>query len=229
MRPIVRWTVSRASKEGLQCLQMSIRLMTRFYGDRFNYAVCHNDIAQDQLRPLLEDFDLQYISQAEHVESLPFRPWGPAWKLYPPRLDINTHEIFIDNDLILWKRPEFLEEFLTANDFFITESPYRCFGTYDRPDIQKCYNSGLFGIPPGYDFASALRTLMTGRTGYETRYDEQGMVSSLLHDQGCRQISSACVFECFDKFRLGMHGCHFVGLNYAKPDYWYRFLGQLLL
>ncbi|HHY50751.1 MAG TPA: hypothetical protein GYA10_13520, partial [Alphaproteobacteria bacterium] len=83
---------------------------------------------------------------------------GVAWKLAPPRLFPDLWEISLDNDCILWGLPE-------AMRCWLEDDPPGClieadvtlalgaFTEFTRPEPR---NTGIRGLPPGYDLGAAL-------------------------------------------------------------------------
>lgn len=98
-KPIIRWTIGgNVSQHGIDCLGNSINCWKDLYGDSFDYFLCYNNIDVNKL-----NFGVNLINQHEHLNSLSIQPNSTAWKLYPPRISLQSHEIFIDNDLIIYK------------------------------------------------------------------------------------------------------------------------------
>jgi len=147
-KPVVRWTFGPCqSKLALYCLQKSVFCFQKIYGDSFDYFIFNNSQHTVQIE------NVQTIQQKIYSHSLNFPRLGPAWKLFPPRWRYDSHEIFIDNDLILYKAHPVIDEFLAANDMiFCTEGLERRFGIFD-PWIAEGIklNTGLFGLPPCFD------------------------------------------------------------------------------
>ena len=217
MRRIVRWTIGNVSKEGYDCLRLSIRLWRRLFKSRFEMVVLYNGEPPS--------VDCPTINQNRFRSSLPFYPTTTSWKLYPPRLDPDAYEIFIDNDLILYEAPDALRQ---CNDFFITEAWKRCYGKHDSlVPAGFVANSGLFGLPPHFDFGTHLAT--TG-SQWEGHFDEQGLVAAVLARHSATVVPLSDVKVCVPQETMGLGRCgmHFVGLNASYRDHWDNFVRSLI-
>lgn len=196
-------------------LECSVKKMIELYRDRFEYRICYNEIDKNLLR-----FDVPLVEQLP-MEGM-YGPSGVAWKLYPPRLSLNTHEIFIDNDLILTKKLDELEEFLAASDKFIfTEA---LFYNHGRFPTNIKLNSGLIGLPPDFDFKTELLQMMQDGKGWTGKFDEQGMVATIFSTKKRIMIPLDKVAIChLGKFHNGTHGYHFVTANVGATEAWKKF------
>ena len=176
IKPLVRWTAGPPrSRFDDAILRRSIVNFRSLYGDRFDYVLCVN--GRDGL-------DLGSLG-VEIVMQVPFEgapePSGVAWKLYPPRIRPEAHEIFIDHDIVLVDRIGKIKAFLSSDDAFIYSQAFSvegCYGSFrDRVPDGFRLNSGFFGLPPGFRFdLGSVR-------GWSEYFDEQGFVAAEL----CRQ------------------------------------------
>jgi len=148
----------------------------------------------------------------------------PCWKLYPPRINKETHEIFIDNDLIIYKRIPLVDFFLQQKDLFIISEAYqRSYGFYT--DVVKkgfVVNTGFFGVPPNYDFANDLNNSLKYwepssdnveedlvKNGY---FDEQGLVAFIFQNKKTKIINLDQIGIYKNKTK-GICGTHYIGIN----------------
>jgi hypothetical protein len=228
MKPLARWTISKTCQEGVDCLIYSIKNWKLIYPE-FDTIVCHNNLSRTHLG-CLRVAGVELIDQTAHTSSLRYPPFDTAWKLYPPRLRLNAHEIIIDNDLVIYKRCPLIDRFLEArNQFVITEAHKRYYGQFDcligrnMPNT----NSGFIGFPPGYDLQAALNGLFMvhPNKGWLTHFDEEGAVTFLMR-RNLQLIPMQQVYACHPKlpFCKGEYGCHFVALNGGFVDHWRHFL-----
>lgn len=223
MKPLVRWTIGNVREVGFEILRESISRFKRLYSD-FDYLICYNEIENkklpDQVNSFLQDHDCC---------SIPVKPNSiNAWKLFPPRLRIDSHELFIDNDLIIYKKVPQINEFLKN-----THRPL-CYGTYDnRPfpygifsnnfDKSKKFklNSGIFGLPPNYDFESEIikniKELNLKEWGI---LDEQGLVATCLLNKNPIIIQISEISNCWKEYNFGQYGFHFCGHNTEDLPIW---------
>jgi hypothetical protein len=212
MIPIIRWVIGPVSEDGFECLKLSVFHFRKLYKDSFRYVVCYNGLSNSQ-KKLLPDVEL--LDQSNFMKSLPVFPCGPAWKLYPPRISVETHEIIIDNDIVIYKKPEAIAEFLKEKDMFVvTESLKRSYSGIYQKDIPENFNinSGFVCLPPNFDYRKEL--LKNKLKKWENHFDEQTLVAKVLSVQKkIKIINLSEIYVCFDRYKEGSCGVHLVGLN----------------
>lgn len=226
-KKIIRWTIGDINQDGLDCLKKSIFHFSQLYPD-FDQKICFNKLDDKWLNLLKSNYsNIEFIDQSQHINSLkiPPIPSHSCWKLYPPRLDINSYEIFIDNDLIIFNHLDEVKELLTNNMPFITESMEdNSYGIYDRfvPFGLKI-NAGLFGIPPQFDLQKKIEEKIIAYWKYYL--DEQGIMAYIFSREKFNLINRNKIPICHEKlpYQLGTHGMHFVGLNRGFNQYWKRY------
>lgn len=230
MKPLIRWTIGPVSTSGFEVLEASVSKIKDLYGNLFDYVICYNQINPTRLKLL----GVELFEQKEN--SLPIKPYSVAWKLYPPRLRLDSHEIIIDNDIILFKKLEEIDLFLESNKALIYEGLNRKFtlGRYKLP-IGVVINSGIYGLPPGFDFEKKVRAKLLGDwekcRDRESTFDEQGLVASILYYEDHILISQKKVpifQECPNK--KAAYGFHFSGVNWKENyKYWQSYVSQNIL
>lgn len=194
MKPIFRWTIGNCAPAGYACLFRSLKTMLKLYGEEFDYYICHNNCNQQIIRELVGQRPITLIKQIWDDCPLPLdydanqACWGGSslWKLCPPRLNIETHEIVCDNDIVFVSRCKEIEDFLKSDKVLLNMDPIKYQGHYrDLFQAGERYNAGFFGMPPGYDFASQLVSSWeaTGRHQQMNQADEQGLTSYTLKQQ----------------------------------------------
>ena len=110
------------------------------------------------------------------------------WKVCPARLRMESHEIVMDNDVVLLQKFPQIDEFLASDDrALVLEEPIRFYGRYDAlfgPD-PPYVNSGFMGFPPGYDYGSSIFDIWIRHGRYEnlSQSDEQGLLTYTLSRQ----------------------------------------------
>jgi hypothetical protein len=127
-----------------------------------DYAWAMLDLAQDLMRWLEPNAEFHVTHQYEqrgnrgdtayhHQVPTPALP-GPSWgKFYPSRFDINQHEIYLDNDILMWELPRAWKQFRNAKDKALGNlTSFGYHGLYSN-DIRYTLNSGFFGLPLGYN------------------------------------------------------------------------------
>ncbi len=108
---------------------------------------------------------------------------------------METHEIIMDNDILLLKSIPQIEQFLSDDKkVMILEEPIRFYGRYDAlfPGDPPYLNSGLIGLPPGFDYGKeiAANWHKHGKYMNMTQADEQGLLTYTLSQQPNIRIHS---------------------------------------
>jgi hypothetical protein len=224
MKPIARWTFGKSSMLGIETLRQSVRRFRKLYPE-FDLIVCHNNltIGQKDLLlqlgvPLHEQKTNELKYELMNVDSPP--GWksaapGWGWKLAPPRLRFSSHELWIDNDIVILERLPSIDIWLNSSRSIISTAHQRAYGIFDDSIKEGLVcSAGFFGLPPGYDFENRIyhfcQKLNGKPLGY---YDEQG-------------VTVSCVLECdpvivpYDELTTVKEltkpfakGLHFIGVN----------------
>jgi hypothetical protein len=239
----VRWTVGDVSLRGFEALRLSLWGAWRIFGAAADYVVCVNRIAPEEARartgpvpaaiewrpPGAVPDQLRNVLDAGMAQ-------GVAWKFAPLRLFPDRHELALDNDCILWAMPAAVRTWLAADDHCLIAADVRAaFGRFAELCGPEPRNSGIRGLPPGFDLGAAfLRVLARRPARLETELDEQGLqVAAVSCDRKLLVVGLDEVSVC-SPFHphlpdLGSCGAHFVGLNlrhipweyYGRPaDQW---------
>jgi hypothetical protein len=229
-RLIVRWTVGDVSAEGFESLGFSIRGAWRMFGDAALYTVCVNTIDPATAKALAGPVPCRVTWRAvDRGEMPPFlRPHfdhelaeGVGWKFMPLRLCRELPELALDNDCIIWEPPEAFSRWLDGDSerTILAEDVRPCFGRFADICGAAPRNSGIRGLPAGFDFAGRLRHLLDERPGLLTsELDEQGLqVAAVSAGTDPLVVTADEVAICspFPPHRPapGTCGVHFVGLN----------------
>lgn len=229
MQSLIRWTIGPVKKSGFDCLIKSVNSFKKLYPEIERY-ICWNKLSEQQIA-ILHSIDAKLIDQSKCNQEI--IPLGVAWKLYPPRIDINKHELFIDNDLIIEEKIDEIDEFLHSDSTLLLEDRSRNYGKFDKV-IAKNYfiNSGFFGVPPGFDLEHSIKFYcnnwgVNAPIGHEesVTMDEQGLIAYLLlRYKKCIIIPQVTISGCMHEF-IKAKGMHFIGLNrqvYHKPYIMYK-------
>jgi hypothetical protein len=210
----------------MRCLRLAIATWRKIYRDEFEVYVCYNTV-QGSLSGLDAIGADALICQNDFVGSLPIPPAdGPEWKLYPPRLSLDNFEVFVDNDLLIYKRLESLDLAMRTKSILTTTAGVYAYGSFPGSGVPV--NTGLMLFPPGYDLRVAIsqRLLELKVKRWEKFCDEQGLVAGIIHDKALfvpRDVVSTCHYVNPEP-RYGTCGTHFVGLNRGKNHYFKSFL-----
>lgn len=246
-KPLWRWTVGSCLQQGLDILAESVdRTISAIGEDRFDWMICHNGLNSDQLSFIEYSIEGRNITlETQKWEDCaipdqcgsPIRPdgsfeWngnscgGTLWKVAPARKRIDTHEIVMDNDIVILKMIPAIEKFLEAQDkVLILEEPIRFYGVYDSFfDLNPPFlNSGLMGFCPGYDYDAALRKKWKEKTKWcqeqnknvphynLSQADEQGLLMLTLKDHPNIRVGVEYVHEILGKD----YGKKITGSEYA--------------
>jgi hypothetical protein len=201
MKPIIRWTIGSVQKSGYDILCQSIKNIIKLYSKKFEYFVCYNDVDLKEINKLKNIFNINFIEQkwescplmlpkpAEQNKITKQKINGSFWKICPPRLEINTHEIILDNDLIFLKKPKIIEEFLSVDNknLIVKDSnsnTNQTFGIYEKlfRNKNQGYNSGVIGLYPSYDFKKHIVNNFLKNENHLNYSDEQGLLIKTLMD-----------------------------------------------
>lgn len=244
MKPLFRWTVGSCLPQGLEILIESVQKTTRSLGvDFWDWAICYNGLNPGEVEVLtkgIKDLPVVLVSQNwatcpvnDHCQS-PRRPdgsfeyngnrcGGTMWKVCPPRMRMETHEIVMDNDIVLLKKFPQIDEWLSQSDkTLVLEEPIRFYGRYDclfGPD-GPFLNSGFMGFPPGYDFGKCIAENW-GRYGRYTNLsqaDEQGILTFTLNEQPNIRIHHTQMIEILHRdFKTQITGREY-GLHFTQAN-----------
>lgn len=223
----MRWSIGPALDAGFGVLKYSIKNAKNIYPD-FDHVICHNQL-DDNKKKLLSGLGVRLIDTTNLKSSLCIPPdsgYFVYWKLYPPRLRLNSHEIWIDNDIIIEDRLPEINSFLNnKRSVLLYQGRKSLHGAFneDIPDGISI-NSGIFGIPPGMNFQKRLNDNIQrkGMNKWNNKFDEQGLVAKTLLEENEIYIipltsiplaHSESSIEPFLKQPM-RKGFHFVGVNY---------------
>lgn len=226
-----------AEPAGFDTLRLSVKTTKRIFPE-FDLVICYNQLSAAEVQ-ILEKLDVALINNEKHISDFIFPPtegYHVHWKLYPPRLRIESPEIFIDNDVVLIKRPPEIDMFLEGGHSTLlyqglNEGAHGQFANASPKGIR--INSGIFGMPPDFDFNERARKIskLHKVTGWENKYDEQGLVAAVLLNHSFYHIIPTTTIPIIDPSSSldgfttpACCGYHFVQVNYQpKHQGWERF------
>jgi len=225
----IRWTVGNVHPCGFEALRLSVWGAWTIFGPETQYVICVNSIPVDQAQELTGEMP-SVVTWRDVTDQVPeflqayFSPnmaEGVGWKLAPVRLFPNQHELALDNDCVLWEMPSAIRRWLEddAATFMLAEDVRPMFGRFTALCGSEPRNSGIRGLPPGFDLADALEQMLSKHPGPLTsELDEQGLQVFTLQQAGQVHLVSVEEVSICSPFwphyqNLGRCGAHFVGLN----------------
>ncbi len=222
-KPLLRWTIGPVHPLGFKILKHSVHTFKKIYKNEFDYIICHNQLTNQQ-KEIINTINIPNYEQF-HSQEMEFKPHDVAWKLYPPRLAQDRHEVWIDNDVVIYDRIKELDKFLTEiNSTFATTGLKRNFGRYDSnvPENLKL-NSGFFGLPPNFDLSQKIKEIQKNdhKRFWSNRYDEQGLVAFIITEfPKYYMIPLETISISLHKFVPASKGSHFAGINQGHAIPW---------
>ena len=239
--------MGNVSKAGWECLSESTRLLPKIYPE-FDFIICYNSFHQETLKKtqpkdknpykeikLIENrlnrllsFGIDLYEQKEEKIDVPHTFLRPEmvgnhiWKLCPTRFRTESHELWVDNDVIITDRIPEIDEWLNKNVPVISTSYGReHYGRFDPKiggDIACC--AGLFGLPPHFGFKEKLLQKCNGVP--LEGFDEQGLIVSIITSEKEWIPISSHNFNQVGWFAtLNQHlGYHFIRLNTGTNSAW---------
>lgn len=225
----IRWTIGDVSAQGFDALRLSIHGARRLFGPTAEYAVCVNSIPAEVARARVGDVPVP-IHWHENTAAVPefirkhLDPRmadGVGWKFAPLRFfPADYHELALDNDCILWDLPRDLKAWLERDDAVILAADVvPAFGKFAHLCGPEPRNSGIRGLPPGFDYEYHLKeTLAVHPVVMDWELDEQGLQTAALQRGGETLVVTTDEVTICSPFpphlpHLGSHGAHFCGLN----------------
>lgn len=230
MKKLIRWVIGNCqSVRAIECLHRSVQFVRGRHPDA-DLFICYNNLTPELLDrlPSVDRMDQQaYSGSLELAPPKVSDACGPAWKLYPPRLDIDAYEVILDNDILFYE--DIFESFFGGGRFLVAEAARR---SYD-PDIEKRIrpdfnmNCGIYGMPPGYDLGRDIKRLIAETGIYWDRnyFLDQSLLACLFQEHPYYMVPLEMVSIVFpgSPFIVGTHGVHFAGLNKGKDEHWKRY------
>ena len=183
-KPLFRWTAGKSKHYNVILIE-SIKTFSKLYGDIADGVVVFNSDFPCKNFKCFENYLNKYNIKCIFADekSLSFAPKNYAWKFYPPRLRIHTHEIFLDSDFILLSKGNHILEFLSGSYAFANTTRLPKFGDYfDKIKGHKSLrgmgiNGGIFGFPPNYDIKNIIEN---NHFGWDNHLNQQGLTAFLV-------------------------------------------------
>ena len=225
----VRWTIGDVSDAGFDALRLSVWGARRVFGPDAWLVICVNNVPLREARartgPLPKGVGWQDATGMVPNFIRPHLDQGMAdgvgWKFAGLRLFPQRYEISLENDCILWSMPPSIRRWLEerSGECLVAEDMRPYYGQFTDLCGPEPRNTGIRGLPPGYDFARALKQVLAARpVVMASEWDEQGLeIAALGLDVPPAVVTADEVSTCspFPPHlpHLGSCGAHFVGLN----------------
>lgn len=220
-KPLFRWTIGNTLPQGLEILSESISKTTNAFGvDSWDWAICYNGITKEDVQNLIDVIGKMPIRLiAQNWTTCPIinkcqsprredgsyefdgkRCGGTLWKVCPARMRMDSHEIIMDNDIVVLKKFPQIDEWLSQKTkTLILEEPIKFYGRYESimsPD-PPYLNSGFMGMPPGFDFGAEILKIWQQNGSYEnlTQADEQALLTHTLNQRPSMRIKQDQMIE----------------------------------
>ncbi len=235
----VRWTIGAVSDFGFEALRLSIWGAWRLFGAATRYLVCVNSMPVAAARRRAGALPAGVVWRRSDGEVPAFlaphldagMAEGVGWKFAPIQIDPGRYTLALDNDCIIWELPAALRSWLEGGDprsCVLAADVVPSFGQFAAFCGPTALNSGIRGLPPGFDLEYALRSLLRAHpVRLTSELDEQGLqVAALRRFLAVRIVTLEEVTICspFPPHlpELGRCGAHFVGLNAHSIPWSYR-------
>lgn len=206
-KPLFRFTVGNCLPQGLEILAESIARTTQSLGlHNWDWVICYNGLSKEDVNFLTNAIAGRPIRLvAQNWATCPVNDncqsprrkdgsyeWngkfcgGTMWKVCPARMRMETHEIVMDNDIVLLKKFHQIDEWLSQSEkTLILEEPIKFYGRYEHllPPEGPYLNSGFMGMPPGFDFGKQIRLNWEQHGSFSniSQADEQGLLTYSLN------------------------------------------------
>lgn len=230
MKPLFRITLGSVSKYGIYLAKTNYKLLKKNYPEA-DIVFCCNNSSEN----IVNKFSCDIIYQQNYINSISCQPFKESWKLYPPRLRLNSHEIVLDNDILLLKRIPEIDEFLKSEKALLLNAQRRVYGSFcDLVKKDLNINSGIYGMPPNYDFKLEIEALLKKipKKLFDVWCDDQGIVAGCLQQIPHIIIKSVKNCRPEEEIRtsvLNDYGFHLIGANRNMSDHNFSQILQSML
>ena len=233
-RPLLRYTLGPVKPLGLTILRESIKKIQELYPE-FEIIICHNQLNHKQLN-FIKKLKVELYEQKH--EGLTYKPTVENWKMYPPRLDMDRHEMAMDNDIVLMNKLDEIDRFLKSdNSTLTTEDTSRNLGKYSKfLKLRMGLNCGIYGMPPNFNFAEKIEEMCKQDIvkKWIRRYDDQGLITSaMFNHENCIIIPllKMWILDPFAEFPKvppdNYYGAHFVFANRSRYHRaWHEYMNR---
>jgi hypothetical protein len=189
----------------------------------FDLIVCHNNLSLSELKKL-NSLNVKLYKQIENSNLPIANSW---WKLIPSRIRNESHELWLDNDVLIWKRVPAIDLWLSSNTGIITQGLHGLYGEF-KNFVKSPYPvcAGVFGLPPNFNFESKIINLYNNKLKHkrlDMPFDEQGLTAAIVTNiPGFIKIPLNQIKICENENDTAgdASGAHFVGTNRGYKHAW---------
>lgn len=224
-KPLFRWNVGPCHSQGFEILTTCIHNVQRLYDA--DLVICYNQLEEENLDRITAIGVPLMRAVPESLRIGPKVGYHVHWKLYPPRVRPQTHELCLDNDILITKRVPQIDLFLKSDYPLLYQGLHGLYGQYaDLMPKGIRFNSGIYGLPPNFDFASRIDRHLVDWQDY---FDEQGLVAHTLSENEHVVVPLTTIpiiekdwpIERFSQ-NVDCSGFHFVGANRGDHPQWIK-------
>lgn len=228
--PTIRWNIGDVHNDGISCLNLATR-SSRKLSNRFNRVAVANTINFKSDIPVINSEWLEKFNIIPNRTKM-------LWKWCSPRLNIHSHEIIFDNDVVMFNHHEAIEAAISSDAPTIGRGWRHLYGSvssYVSAEYPIC--AGIVILPPGYDIAERLldNWLKLGKPPLSDPLDEQGLVAYTLLQDGASVLDEGVIpnlvynqrtMKEITNYTITGNECgyHFIGANRGTN----LFLGDFL-
>lgn len=223
----IRWTIGGdVSIDGWNCLRQSISSFIQVYGKDFGFHVYVNG------RPKM---NLELPVNIKLCEDKLLQGTGSVWKL-TDRVDITNNELWLDNDIVFFRKNGCVMDFFNGNKCIIAEDSLRNYGRFDSfINYKTPLNAGIMGLAAGFDFCGMVQKQCSLVAGSLTSSDEQGLsvLTMLIENPNIIPFDEIPVvlpwgiphtqWGLFKEYQWNSDAVHFAGLNRKKHFYYDKY------
>jgi hypothetical protein len=233
-KPIARWTLGPVSPVGQEILLESITKFASIYPE-FHRVICYNNIESKVVKKF-EPYAEIYEQKTSELPCSVMPPdakskcaTGCGWKFSPPRMRINSLELFLDNDLVIFKRIKEIDDYITSKRHgIISEGKWRLYGFFQNfVSCKQKLCAGFFGLPPFLSFEKHIKYFFSKFNQPLDAFDEQGITAATISSMKnfyVIPVKKLRIVEDHDDFpnlfEEEVCGIHFVGANRKFNKNW---------
>jgi len=231
---VIRWTFGEnkarpISLQSYDMLHCSVLFARRLFKNA-RLVLCQNNLSrysEKKIKSLL-DHEIEIIDcKNEHFNS---ENKNSFWKYIPARIDNNSWELLLDSDIVLWKIPETILNWI-GSDKLLLNSDWNGsnYGYYENANLPLGLNAGVIGFPPTYvvDLPNfeGFKDLFHSEQGFIVKSftDSEKEVLTIPRTDIFQSNAKNYIHNPIKDLTDSFHGAHFCGCNYAHYQHWDKY------